>query len=107
MGRGSPGKSSFGEVPPTRRDTPAGVTVGVGVLGRLMTVRRTAVRAPGAPAPPRGGSLAGRLHQRRGFDEPAKVLLVQMPSGDRLDGALQFREREFIRHQLEYNRAVF
>ena len=32
---------------------------------------------------------------------------MQVPAGDRLDGALQFGEREFGRHQLEHHRAVF
>ena len=45
--------------------------------------------------------------KRGGLDQAAEVLLVQAASGDRLDGALQFGEREFARHQLEHHRAVF
>ena len=36
-----------------------------------------------------------------------KVLLVQMPPGQRLDGALQLEQGEVGRHQLEHHRPVF
>jgi len=32
---------------------------------------------------------------------------VQAPAGDRFDGALQFGQREFTRHQFEHHRAIF
>src|SRR4029077_6964552 len=59
--------------------------------------------------PPAGGGrgLAGRLDQCGAFDEAAEVRLGQQPPRDRLDGVLQFGERELGRHQLEHHRTVF
>src|SRR6516162_2989040 len=59
------------------------------------------------PPPGRGRGLAGRLDQGRRLDQPAEVLLVQVAPRDRLHGALQLREGELARHQLEYDRTVF
>ena len=77
--------------------------------GRRALLHHLAAEAETArrPAAGRGRGLAGRLDQRRGLDQAAEILLVQVPAGDRLDRALQFGERELGRHQLEHHRAVF
>src|SRR6516162_611073 len=59
------------------------------------------------PPPGRGRGLAGRLDQGRRLNQAAEVLLVQVAPRDRLHGALQLREGELARHQLEYDRTVF
>jgi hypothetical protein len=66
------------------------------------TLRRKRNSAAG-----RGRHFAGRLDQRRALYQPPEILLVQMAPGDRLDGTLNLGEREFLRHQLERDRAVF
>lgn len=40
---------------------------------------------------------SGRFDQCTGFHQAAKILLVEMPARDRLDGQLQFSECEFRR----------
>src|SRR3990172_5096215 len=53
------------------------------------------------------GGRAGRLDQRRAFDEAPKVLLVQMSAGNRLNRALQLGQRERLVHQFEYHGPIF
>src|SRR6266478_2204572 len=59
------------------------------------------------PPPGRGRGLAGRLDQGRRLNQAAEVLLVQVAPRNRLHGALQLREGELARHQLEYDRTIF
>src|SRR5215217_8921567 len=54
-----------------------------------------------------GGHVAGRFEERSGLDQPAEVLLVQAPSGDRFHSTLESGQRELSLHQLEYHRAIF
>src|SRR5262249_37117349 len=51
--------------------------------------------------------IAGRLHEGAALDQATEVLLVQMPAGDRLDGALKLGQGELGRHQLENDGGVF
>src|ERR1700733_7378902 len=59
--------------------------------------------------PPAGlsGHVSDLLHQVLLLDQPAKILLVQPPSGQRLHRALQLQQREAWRHQFEHHGAVF
>src|SRR5262249_24871208 len=51
-------------------------------------------------------NLAGVLDQALLIDQPAEILLVEPLSGERLDGALEGKQREALRHQLEDDGAV-
>src|SRR5215831_19021742 len=51
--------------------------------------------------------VAGILDQSLLVDQSAKILLVELPSGERLNGALERQQREPLRHQLEDDGAVF
>src|SRR5882672_2251421 len=50
---------------------------------------------------------AGGFDQRAGFHQPAKILLVKMPSRDRFHGPLQLSKCEFGRQKFKYHRTVF
>jgi hypothetical protein len=41
------------------------------------------------------------------FDQASKILLMEADAREGFDRALQFKQGEFGRHQLEHNRAVF
>ena len=53
------------------------------------------------------GDFPGLLHEVLLLDQPAEVLLVQAPSGQRLHRVLQLEQREAGRHQFKHHRAVF
>ena len=82
--------------------------------------RRGADPARAAPAAPRGGSGTAPPAARRSRSRSrrsARPMRPSRPGGgnsacagggrDRLDGALQFGERELARHQLEHHRTIF
>src|SRR5690606_31055409 len=50
--------------------------------------------------------LAGLFHQILLFDQPAKILLVQVASGQGFDGLLQLQQRKTRWHELEHHRPV-
>ena len=84
LGRGGSCDYGFVRAPPSR-------SPGAGPLLHHLAAEAEQRRRPPAG---RGRHLAGRLDQRGAFDQPAEILLVQMAAGDRLDGVLQFGERE-------------
>lgn len=59
------------------------------------------------PAAGLSGGLSGLLDQLLLFDQSAKVRLVDEPAGERLHGSLQLQKREYRRHQLKDDWAVF
>ena len=51
--------------------------------------------------------VAGWLQNVGAFQQPAKILFVDMSAGNRLDGALKLGQSEYRRHQLENDRPIF
>src|SRR5438552_3105264 len=84
---------------PSGSSPPAESQSGRRALGEDLTAE---TEKGGRPTAGCGRGLAGRLDQRRTLHQAAEILLVQEPAGNRLDGMLQFGEREFGRHQLEH-----
>lgn len=54
-----------------------------------------------------GRHRTGFLDQFLLLDQPAKILLVHEPAGQRLDAALKLKQGETRRHQFEDDGAIF
>src|SRR5262249_26050084 len=59
------------------------------------------------PAARDGRKFASALNKALSFDKAPEVLLVKPNAGDRLDSALQFKQRERWWHEFEDDRAIF
>ena len=61
----------------------------------------------GRPTTRVGRRRSGLLDQFLLLDQTPKILLVNKPAGERLDAALQLKQRECRRHQLKDDGTVF
>src|SRR5215470_20184492 len=99
--------------------TPMGMSIRVIALGwtrqRKFSPDNSPLEQHVAPEPEQLGgptaclrrNVSAIFDQSLLVDQPAEILFVQSLSGERLDRALQLKQCEFRRHQLEYHGTVF